>query len=128
MSDRIDIRIDTQRDRRHLAERRSNPRDFAYFGLGFTVETVDARFKCIPDLRFRFSDAGKHDRTGIGSGRKNPIEFTAGDDVESGSFLCQRCQDRKIRIGLYRETNSVLQAFERLRDSAESGKRLPVLE
>ena len=95
---RVDIGIDTQRDRSPLAGRSGDPGKPTQLGQGFDVEAFDAgreRRAHFPDL---LADTGKHDSGGIGSCSKHTRELAARDDVETAAQASEFPEHGQVRI------------------------------
>src|ERR1035437_5170619 len=84
-------------------------------GGALDIEEQNAKAKREIDLQRQLSDAGKNDfRFDFAASFGYPLQFSAGNDVESRSQAGKQAQDRKIRIRLHRVTNGVLAVVKRL--------------
>ncbi len=110
----VDIRVDAQRDRRGLAQRRSARRQNFELRLGLDVEAVDAGGEREIHLARRLADAGEDDLLGRNAGGKRAAQFAFRDDVGAGAELCQGAQHRLVGIRLHGIAHQRIQPVERL--------------
>ena len=99
---RVDIRIDAQRDRGHLARRDRTGRKKFQLRLGFDVETMDTRREREIHLSRRLADAGKQDLLRRNAGGQRAPQLALGHHVGARPQFGQRLQHGLVRIGLHR--------------------------
>ena len=78
----IDVRVDSNGDRRGALKRCSDSRNELDFRFRFAVEAVNSFLQRETDFGFGFADSGKDNRIRFAAGCQDAIELTAGDDVE----------------------------------------------
>src|SRR3954471_7962043 len=110
MSNRIHIRIYTDRDGGGAPQGRTDTRDLGDFCFGLTVEAVDTLVERIPDLLCGLAYAGKDHRTGLRTSGQYAVQLATGNDIKPSPCFGQRCQDRNIRVRFNGEADLVWNA------------------
>jgi hypothetical protein len=101
----VDAGVHADGDRDALAH---GPGDAAHrfeFRLGLDVDLPDAGVERERDLARGLADPGKHDAAGGDAGGQGLPDFAFGDDVGSRTFLCQHCDDRRVRVRFHAVAN-----------------------
>ena len=80
--------------------------------LGFHVEAKDVRLQRPDHFLGRLAHPGKHDLAGIAAGPEHALQFTAGDDIETGTQPGQQAQYGEIGVGLDRVADQMILAGE----------------
>jgi hypothetical protein len=97
---RIHVRVDADRHRGDGAQGPGDPFQTFQFGLGLDIEAADADFQGPAHLLRALADAGEDDLGRVAPRRQHPLQFAAGDDVETGAHAGQDIEYRQVGVGL----------------------------
>ena len=114
MSFRRNVGIDAHRDRRSFLQSRRGRGEQSQFRSAFNVEQKYSRAQREFHLGGGFADAGKHNfARSFPVCAQNPLQFSAGNDVEARAFAGYQSQNRERRIGFDGIAQSVWELTER---------------
>src|SRR5512144_1523626 len=99
---RIDVRVDSKRDRRLQILVARTLVDVGKFRFALDVEAKDMLIESVFDFFPRFAYARKRAFRRIRAGRDYAEKFAAGNDVESGSGVGEQLQNGAIGVRLNR--------------------------
>src|SRR5690606_40384197 len=85
MRARVDVRIDSQGNRRPAPQALRDPVDALELGGGFDVDAADVGGNRLLDLRFALAYAGEEHFGGVAAGGEHSRELAARDDIEAGA-------------------------------------------
>src|SRR5260221_11293822 len=88
------------------------------FFFRFDIEACDIVVQRMADLVSRFAHTGNRTFRRTTAGGDDSIEFSAGDDVKSGTFFSQNSENRQIRIRFNRIADFTIEWLERAIQSA----------
>ena len=109
----VDVRIDPQRDRRHLAHLRGDGSEPLELGSGFDIEAANPRLECLAHFGRGLADAGEHDLPGLAPGSQHARQFAARDDVETRTEAREEVEHGEVGVGLDRIEDPRPVALER---------------
>ena len=104
MGARIDVRIDSDRDRRFNPVGSGNMADSFKFGFRFNVETMNPCREGLLDFPDGFAQTRKNDLARVPACCNDPLQFAAGDYVKPSAQPRQNVQHCQVGIGFYCET------------------------
>src|SRR5262245_60881389 len=116
---RIDVRIDTQTDRRPFSD---PTRDFVqskHLVVRLNIEHQYAGMKRIFDFLFLLAYPGEYDLFRVGPRFERAKQLTAGNDVEPAPPFGESPQERDVGVCLYGETDDVRNLCEGLIKNAD---------
>ena len=97
---RVDVRIDAQRDPRGPPQPRGDRREHGEFRLRLDVEAENVLGERVGDLVRGLADAGKRDPRRRRAGGPRAAQFAFGDDVHPGALGRQDRQHRLVGVRL----------------------------
>ena len=100
MGSRIHVRVDPDRDRRCLVQCGSPLVNAFEFADRLDVEHEDARSQGLVDFVHTLSHPGIDDPLRCETGRQSPVEFSSGDDIQTGPKIFKQGQKGKGTVGL----------------------------
>ena len=100
----IDIGIDTQGTACPLPHFGSNFREFLALFLAFEIELADPGLERGAQFRSRLAHPGEHDLARFHPGGQRSAKLADRYDICAISLICQDFQDRKVGVGLDRES------------------------
>ena len=116
MGQRVDVRVDAQRDMCGSPLRRGDPRQHRQFGLRLDVEAEDVLVERQRQLGLGLADAGKRDPLARHAGGAGAAQLALRHDVHAGALARQRGQDGLVGIGFDRVADERVEAGEGLRE------------
>ncbi len=110
-----DVGVRAHRELRHLAKVSRARRQQLQFAGALHIEQQNTGPEREVDFFGQLADSGEnHVARGFPADLLYPLQFTAGDDIESGAQARQQSQDREIGVGLHRVADGVLAAAKGL--------------
>ncbi len=97
----VDIGIDTDADRRHLAQGHGDPGQHIQLGFAFDVEAADAGRQRLLHFGAGLAHARKDHLAYIAACGQHALELAARDDVETATGLCKHLQHAQRGIGFH---------------------------
>jgi hypothetical protein len=105
---RVHVGVHAQADRRARAELPRDAVDALELARRFHVEAQNPEPQCSTNLVFGLADSGENHFCGIAAGCDDPLQLTAGDDVETAAEPAEHVEDREIGIRFHRIADEVI--------------------
>ena len=103
-----DVRVDTERNLRHLAPCRCPCGEHVQFGFAFDIEEQNVRIQGRFDLPNLLSDAGEdHVAESGGGGAANALKLAPGDDVEPTAEIAEQLENSQRGVGFDRVAEGI---------------------